>query len=81
MLKLSSILIAFTLLISFSSCQKELDGGSGGNAPIPAQKMGRVQKQIAKEVAKSDFQPAENLRDVELFPKGQLAPADNFYPI
>jgi len=43
--------------------------------------MGRVQKQIAEEMAKSDLQPAENLRDVELFPKSQVAPADNFYPI
>jgi len=30
MLKLSPVLFAFALLISFSSCQKELDGGSGG---------------------------------------------------
>jgi hypothetical protein len=48
----------------------KLDGGGGRNVLQTAQHMGSVQKQVAEEVAKSNLQPAEDLRDIELFPKG-----------
>ena len=56
-----------------------LDGRSGGKKLVTAQEMGSVEKEVAEEMAKGDFESAEDLGDVKVFPEGQLAPADNFY--
>ena len=43
--------------------------------------MGCVEEEIAEEMSERDPESAQDLGQVELLPKGQLAPADNFYPI
>src|SRR5216110_2706763 len=38
----------------------------------------RVQKKVPEEMREGDFETADDLRNIELFPESQLAPAKHF---
>ena len=40
--------------------------------------MGCVQKKAPEEMREGDFETADDLRNIELFPESQLAPAKHF---
>ena len=44
-----------------------------------AKLVGGVKKQVSKEMPEGDLQTVKDLRNVKLFPKGQLTPPDNSY--
>src|SRR5205823_3522744 len=57
----------------------KLDRRRGGNALEKAQEVRRVKKEITEEVSERNLKAAEDLGNVEFFPKGQLTPSDNLH--
>src|SRR4249919_2215290 len=58
---------------------RKLNRRRGGPVLQAAELVSRVQKEIAEKMCKRDFEAADDLWDVELFPERQFASADNFH--